>query len=210
MRLLLLPLAVACTGNAPTYQGLKMSDYFPTDGQRDAEYVNDDPDTVPFTLEVQKVEPTETVGTTEVVTFEWYNEDTGELMGAVKWGSSSQDSIQIFAYAVGTDDYTTFDTPVQLTDDSNYMNRGESVVTETNGFTFTSTFSDVQDCPTVWDASWSDCVHITLDDGDGDDMAGPIFVGEYWLVHRYGPAWMKLTGYADNWNLAHYDWEVDG
>ena len=52
-------------------------------------------------------------------------------------------------------------------------------------------------------------MHIRLDDGDGDDMAGPNFAGDYWLVQRYGPAWMHLTGYTEKWNLARYEWSGD-
>jgi hypothetical protein len=209
MRLLVpLLLAVGCTGGGSTYgyQGLKMSPYFPMDGERQAEYANEDVDNVPWKLEVEKVDETETSGSTEIVTWEQYRDDTAELVGAVKWSADSSDGIQIHAYAVGTDDFTVFDPPIAVSDNSDYMNRGDSVVTETGGMTFTSTFVEVVDCPVQWGLDWEDCVHMRIDDGDGDDTVGPIFAGDYWLVTRYGPAWMHTTGYDDKWNLAHYDW----
>jgi hypothetical protein len=53
-------------------------------------------------------------------------------------------------------------------------------------------------------------MHLKIDDGDGDDTIGPFFAGDYWLVTRYGPAWMKLTGDSGTWTLADYDWDTGG
>ena len=207
--LLSLALFVGCTGSSTDFPGTRMSDFFPMDGERQAEYVNEDHDNIPWQLAVAKVEPIERVDDEDVVTFEWSNYDSGELVGAVKWSSSSGNGIKIHAYADytgGSSDFITFDTPVLVTDDDDTMKRDESVVTETNGYTFTATLVGFEDCPVNWGLDWEDCAHITLDDGDGDDMVGPNFAGDYWLVQRYGPAWMHLTGYAEKWNLAHYDW----
>ena len=201
-----LALLAACVDNAPKFQGTKMSPFFPMDGERQAEYVNEDVDGTPWQLFVEKIEPVERVDEEDVVTFEWSRDDTAEIVGAVKWSSSSGKGIKIHAYAVGVDDFITFDTPVNVTDDDDLMLRGESVTTETNGYTFTATLVGFEDCPVQWGIEWEDCAHITLDDGDGDDAAGPIFSGDYWLVQRYGPAWMQLTGFEEKWNLAHYDW----
>lgn len=208
---MLLSLAVlsACNGDTTKFPGTKMSPYFPMDGARQAEYVNDDVEGTPWKLVVEKIEPVERVDEEEVVTFEWSRDDTGELVGAVKWSASSGDGIKIHAYAEGTGDFITFDTPVLVTDDDDTMMRDQEVVTETNGYTFTATYIGPEDCPVQWGVEWVDCLHISLDDGDGDDMAGPIFSGDYWLVQRYGPAWMHLTGYDEKWNLADYDWEGD-
>ncbi|MDP2314076.1 MAG: hypothetical protein Q8P41_14335 [Pseudomonadota bacterium] len=204
-----LVLLVACVDNKPNFPGTKMSPYFPMDGGRQAEYNNEDPTGVPWQLVVEKIEPVEMVDEEEVVTFEWSNHDTGEIVGAVKWSASSGDGIKIHAFSVGTGDFTTFDTPVLVSDDDDLMLRDDTVTTETNGYTFTATLVGFEDCTVDWGLDWEDCAHINLDDGDGDDTTGPIFAGDYWLVQRYGPAWMQLTGYEEKWNLAHYDWDAD-
>lgn len=201
-------LLVACTDGMQEFKGTKMSDYFPQDGERVAEYTNDDTTTYDWKLRIEKDDQTERVDEEEVVTWEWSREDTGDLLGSVKWSSTSNEGIKIHGYSVGTEEFTTFDTPVLVTDDDDYMNKNESVVTETNGYTFTSTLLGVESCPVLWGPDDWECVHIVLDDGDGDDTAGPIFAGEYWLVPRYGPAWMILTGYEEKWDLSFYEQEA--
>lgn len=191
-------------GDLDGFNGVRMSDYFPQDGLRDAEYINDDA-AVPFTLLVEKVSPVENVDGVEVVTWEWSRDDTGARLGAVKWSSVSGDGIHIHAWADGEGAFTTFDTPVAFTDDDDFMETGDSVATTTDGLTFSATFVGLEDCPVAWGMAWEDCAHVRLDDGDGDDATGPLFAGDYWLAPSWGPAWMAVTGYA-KWDLAHYDW----
>jgi hypothetical protein len=205
----LLTLLLACSGGDTTYKGTQMSEYFPYDGSRQAEYFNEDVDNVTWKMVVDKLEPTEMMGNYEVVTFEWSNYDNAEIVGAVKWSSGSGDGIHIHGFAEGTGEFVMFDPPIAFTDDSDYMQVGASVTTETGGYTFTSTYVGNESCPVQWGLDWEGCVHIRLDDGDGDDMAGPNFAGDYWLVQRYGPAWMHLTGYTEKWNLARYEWSGD-
>jgi hypothetical protein len=207
---LLLPLLVACDGGTTTYRGTQLSEYFPYDGTRSAEYINEDTENIGWKLVVDKLEPTSRQGDYELVTFEWSNFDDGSILGSVIWSSSNGDGIHIHGYSVGTDAPITFDPPIQFGDDDDYMSVGEEVVTETGGYTFTATYIGNEDCPVQWGLDWEGCLHMRLDDGDGDDMAGPIFAGDYWLVQRYGPAWMHLTGYTEKWNLARYDWSGDG
>lgn len=207
--LLSLALLSACTGTGgPDFPGIKMSPNFPMDGSRRAVYFNDAVED--WKLVIEKKEPPERVNEEDVVTFEWSRSDTEEIIGAVKWSSTSGEGIKIHGYAVGLEDFITFDPPVLVSDDDDKMLRGDSVTTETNnGYTFTSTYIGPEDCPVNWGNKWTDCVHIRLDDGDGDDMVGPIFAGDYWLVQRYGPAWMELSGYPGKWDLSDYDWSGD-
>lgn len=201
-------LLAACNGPEVGYTGTQMKDYFPMEGGREATYVNGDK-AIDWLLVMEKVNPTETVDQLELVTFEYYRDDTYELLGSVTWSNRSGEVlIHRWSGAGGTSE--TFDTPVAVTPSSGYMKAGESVTTETNGRTFTSTFVDVQDCPVQWGLDWEDCVHLEIDDGDGDPMAGPIFAGEYWLVTRYMFAWMLTTGYTEKWNLANYDYDTGG
>ena len=197
----------ACTGTTPTFDGTKMSDFFPQDGDRQAEYINEDSTNIAWKLVVEKIEPVEMIDEVEVVTWEWSRSDTGEVIGSVKWSSNSQDSIRIHGYEVtATGESVMFTTPIAIAPDDDDMLSGESVTTTTDGWTVTSTLVGKEDCSVNWGMDWEDCVHIRLDDGDGDDMVGLPFAGDYHLVQRYGPAWMHLTGYAEKWNLADYDW----
>ena len=206
-------LLLACTGGdglpEPKVEpgsGLRTDVFFPTDGTRRAEYVNAAPDEVPWLLVVEKLEPTELVGGVELVTFEWSRSDTEEVLGAVKW--AQDDGIAIYGWAEGTGAFVMFDPPIVLSD--NKMYRGDVIETVTGGYTFTSTYIGPEDCTVAWGLDWQDCPHFTLDDGDGDPMAGPLFAGDYWLVERYGPAWMHTTGYAGKWDLQEYDWDAGG
>lgn len=203
--LLSLATLVACTGlSGPGYKGTQMADYFPLDGDRTSTYYNADTN-VGFTLIVEKTFPTERVEGTEIVELEHSKEEDGAVLGAVKW--SSEDKILIHGWRSGTDAYTTFDTPVVVADE--YMLSGDVETTETNGATYTSTLVGFEACPVTWGVEWDDCAHIKLDDGDGDDSAGPMFAGDYWLVTRYGVAWMKTTGYGEKWDLSNHEYSED-
>jgi len=194
-----------CSGDAPTYDGISMLDFFPFDGARDAEYVNDDT-TVGWKMLAHMVPEPEVVDNREIATFE-YRKDDGTLLYAVKWSVRSHQPIQIEAWADGTGEFVTFDPPIAVADYA--MLTGESVTTETGGMTFTGTYVGPEDCTVIWGGlDWEDCAHIRLDDGDGDDMAGPKFAGDYWFVTRYGQAWARTTGYTQPWKLSDYDWDT--
>ena len=204
--MLLLSLA-ACDGNGVNYPGTTMTDYFPFDGGRDATYVNADTEGVPWHLVTHKVEPTEQFEGREIATFEYSKED-GTLLYSVKWSVESQQPIQIEGWADGTGEFTMFDPPLVVAEYQ--MHSDSSVTTETGGYSWTSTYYGPEDCPVLWGGlDWTDCAHIRIDDGDGDDNAGPKFAGDYMFVTRYGAAWMTTTGYQQ-WTLSDYDWDTGG
>lgn len=201
----ILLLLAACQPAQTGYKGTKISpDYFPLDGVREATYVNED-EAVTWQMSVEKSDLIEQgPDDEEIITFDYW-EVEGDLLASIKFSARSSDAIKIHAWSEGADgEYTTFDTPLLLTPDDGYMNRGEAVVTETNGYTFTSTFVETVNCPVMWGPQDWTCVHLTIDDGDGDDTAGPFFAGDWWLVTLYGPAWMQLTGDTGKWNLASF------
>ena len=201
----LLFILAGCTGEGPTYSGTSMTDFFPFDGGRDAEYVNDDT-TVAWHLLTHMVPETVVVDNRETATWE-YRMDDGTLLYAVKWSVRSNQPVQIEAWADGTGEFVTFDPPIVVA--NAFMLSNDSVTTETGGMTFTSTYIGPEDCTVIWGGlEWEDCAHIRIDDGDGDDMAGPKFAGDYWLVTRYGQAWATTTGYAQPWKLSDYDWDI--
>ena len=71
-----------CTGQGPIYDGTSMVGFFPFDGDRDAEYVNEDT-SIAWHLMVHKVPETTVVDNRETATFE-YSMDDGTLLYAVK------------------------------------------------------------------------------------------------------------------------------
>ena len=191
------------------FSGTQTSPYFPMDGDRTALYYNENPE-VAWTLHVEKQEPTQLVDGMEVVNFEYSNDTDGTILGIVQWSSTTGEGIKIHGYSEGTGDIVPFVPPINVSDPTDYMNRNDVVTTETDQGTFTSEFVGFENCPVQWGIDNWDCLNLVLDDGDGDASAGRFFVGSYWLVTRYGPAWMQLTGYDEKWNLADYDWSGEG
>jgi hypothetical protein len=205
----LITFLLACQPSTTTYNGISMSDFFPLDGSRAATYTNAD-STVPYKLGMNKVEPTSQADGREVVVLE-YGEDEGDtLFYSVGWSTQAGDAVQVHNYSVGAGELITFDPPLQVTDDDDTMRTGESIIFDTTGsdgtaWTVTSTYVEpVPECPTLYTDKWTDCIHIRIDDGDGDDTVGLPFAGDYTLVTGYGPAYMTVTGDADEWNLTKY------
>ncbi len=195
---------LACTGPQPGYDGTNMTNYFPIDGARESSFRNDDT-SIEWTLAMKTVQPVETIDGRRVVTYELTNDDTGEVLGAVKWSAS--DDVLIHAWRSGTDEWTEFDTPVVFAEES--MNLDETVETTTNGSTFTATRHEIATCDVVYGDSFDNCIRVTLDDGDGDDAAGPIFAGEYWLAGTYGVARMTTTGWSQAWSLSDHEYSAE-
>lgn len=205
----------ACTGSTTTYSGQSMSDFWPLDGSRAATYTNND-GTIPYKLAMEKVEPTHFVDDREIVTLE-YSEDEGDtLLYSVSWSTYVGDAVYVHAYSVGTGAQIEFDPPIPVTDDDDSMRTGDAVTAETTGsdgtsWTITSTYVEpIPECPTLYTDKWTDCIHVRIDDGDGDDAVGLPFAGDYTLVTGYGPAYMQLTGDADEWNLTQYTYVAEG
>ncbi len=205
-----LALLAGC-GGPPTdsWNGTVMADFFPSDGSRDAEYVNDDSTNVTWHMLTHEVQPVETASDTRVTYTLEYSKDDGTLLYAVKWSVRSNQPVRIEAYAEGTADFTVYDPPIDVVNAD--MVSGDAVTTTTGGTTFTGTYVGPEDCPVLWGGlSWTGCAHITIDDGDGDNTKGPLFAGDYWLVARYGEAWLQTTGFTQPWKLSDYNWDTGG
>lgn len=197
-----------CSGGGAAYNGTSMTEYFPFDGGRDGEFVNAD-STIGYHLLTHKVEPTELAEDgRETATFE-VSKDDGTLLYSVKWSVRSNEPVRIEAYSEGTADFTVYDPPIDVVDA--FMITGDTIESSTAGMNFTGTYLGPEDCPVLWGGlDWTDCAHINLDDGDGDTTTGPKFAGDYWLVARYGQAWMTLTGDTQPWQLSDYQWDTGG
>lgn len=205
MAMLPLLLVLACGGTAQThYTGTKITpDLFPLDGARWT-YVNRDP-MVGWAMTVEKVQPPETLDDGATVWTLEYAEEGGDALARVKWSAKGGSALRIHAWAPETGSFEVFEPPIALTPEDGYMERGETVATETGGLVFVATLLGTESCTTPWDldGDWT-CAHFALDDGDAADAAGTFFAGEYGLVEGYGVAWMRIGGWAQPWELADY------
>jgi hypothetical protein len=198
-------------GCEPTYdyQGYNMPDHFPLDGSKlEWEYASTDT-TIAGELVVEKVTAS-VQNDVEVVTLEHWLITEGEsedLAWQVLWSSDPVKGVQIHGYTDvinGTE--VNFDPPILFAEKNGIP--GDQLTTTTGGFTFTSTFEAVEGCETYWVPGWADenCLVINIDDGDDTPITNSIVVGTYWLVPRYGSAWLDLDAYDARWSLASHDW----
>ena len=198
----------ACGGSSYTYTGYRMHKQFPLDGDREWQYLNDAED-IQNPFRVEKIATPRIQDNLEIYTLEYYNEETGDIVRAVEWSSDSINGVLIHSYV----DYeaggeaVVLDPPIVFADDD--MAPGQFVVTETGGYTFTATLQSSEPCPNHYVPDWEDCLKLTLDDGDGDDSAGALVAGEYWLVPSFGTAWFRMTPDTDIWRLWKHDWEPE-
>lgn len=197
--LALVPLVAACDGAGPSYTGHNTWEYFPLDGERSWKYAMDD-DSAGYILEVEKVSTAEQGGT-QIATLEYRKEDTGDLLYSVQWSSDSAGGILIHGYEVQGGDSVDFDAPVQFADYR--MIGGDTVETQTNGMNFASTLVGLESCPNLWTTEEWECLHMSLDDGDGDDMAGPPFAGDWWIAGSWGASRFQPTGWNADWVLTN-------
>lgn len=208
-------LLIACepTGTQP-FAGTKMSDYFVFDGERTNEYNNEDV-AIDYKLVVQKKTQTTQVDDREVATMEYTNGNTGEVFGSVQWSVITSDSVLVHGYSLGaTGELITFDPPVAITDGDDAMRIGDTVETETtdsagNSFTYVSTLVEgVAECPSTANDDFTQCVHMTIDDGDGDANVGPLFTGDFILVAAWGAVYQTIPGWETEWELTDMDYSA--
>lgn len=191
-----LALLLACDGGESQYGGHNVYEYYPLDKERSWKYAMDD-DSAGYILEVEKVASVDQQGV-EVATLEYRKQDS-DLLYSVDWSSSSASGVLIYGYTVQGGDTVSFDTPVQFADYQ--MQAGDQVMTETNGMTFTATFQGIEECSNLWTSEVWDCAHVTLDDGDGDDMTGPPFAGDWWGAGSWNASRFQNTGWTADWVL---------
>lgn len=203
-------LALACeTASQPPFAGTKMSDYFGFDGERSSTFNNDDT-SITWQLVIEKKPQTESKDGREVVTMEYTNNATGEVLGSVQWSSVAGEDVQVHGYSLGATGLPiSFDPPISITDADDAMRTGdvvESDTTDSNGtaWHFISTYTaPVPECPTTAEKSFVKCVEFTIDDGVNDPATSPLFVGVSTYVAAYGPVYLFPPGYDTQWGLSH-------
>lgn len=208
---MLLLVMMACQQPAQTFDGVKMSDFWPVDGERSYTYQSVD-EAIDWQLRVEKKPETTQVEGREVSTFEV--SDGANVFGSYQQSTVAGDAVLIHGYSTGaTGEMITFDPPVAITDSSDRMRVNESVTTETDAsdgthYTFTSTYAgQVQSCPNIYTDKWTQCVNMVIDEGDDDPTTGPIFAGDYVLVTSYWVSTFAIPAPAGEWD-ATQEWQL--
>lgn len=200
---------VACTDSAPYYAGNNTYEYFPLDGQRTWTYVADTDAASPnvdYNMFVEKTGSQNRDGS-DVVTLEYRNQATNDLLYSIDWSSDSAGGIQVWAYSVQGGESVTFDEPVQFA--SYKMAVGDVAESQTNGKTFTSTLEAKDDCTNYWTENVWECLYLYVEDGDGDDNQGVPFAGTWAIAASWGATRFQPTGIAQDWVLATGWWSGD-
>ena len=203
-------LLIACNGNQiGEARGIKMSEYFPQDGERAAVWVNEDA-AVEWRLRAEKLPEPTIMNDVEVWTWEYFSRTDEDLekLYSVQWAAPAGDGVQIYGYGAGEEDITPFDPPIVVAPISDFLDTGEKIETQTGGTTWTVELTEVlATCEVQWGTlTWQSCAHITINDGEENDASDAGFAGEYWQVTQYGTAWFKPSGEENMWILLDYEW----
>ncbi len=211
---------IACTdgtGGTQQFAGIKMSDYFAFDGTRKSVFNNEDTTGIAWQLVVEKKALTEVVDGREISTLEYIRFDTGDVLGSVSWSSVSSEAVKVHSYSLGTTgEKLTFDPPVEITDADDAMRSGDVIETDTTdsggtSWHFTSTFVEsVSECPSTAQDDFVKCVRFTIDDGDGDALAGPLFTGEFIFVAAWGTVYQTIPTWSTEWELTDIEYVAEG
>jgi hypothetical protein len=199
---------VGCEPTPPTYNGFVMEDFFPFDGDRTWEFVNDDP-----TLSYHVIATLDPVfeaaenGAQHIYTInytiECFAEDPSCVTGdPFRVRAIRMSSDQSFGTLIHSVDFTdtgieTFDPKIELTGKNGKP--GDVWTTDTAGFTFASRFDHKADCDVPYTDQWTDCVTILVD-GDGTDNVANVEGG-----HPLFGEWTAVTGY----NVIQFQWRDD-
>ncbi|MBM4393284.1 MAG: hypothetical protein FJ090_19335 [Deltaproteobacteria bacterium] len=206
---------LACTGGGGyAYSGVPMSDYFPLDGERTWVFNNEDT-TITWQLRISKQLQTSQKDGREVVTLDYDNAETGELLGTVSWSVVKGDEVLVHDYSLGAEASVAFDPPVAITTTSDTMQVDEEVASDTkdsNGksWTFTGTYVEsYPECPTTYSDDFTKCAHFVVTTEDGGEGTTPLFVADMTLVSSLGPAFVTLPGWSTPWELSSFDFSAE-
>ena len=191
--LLLTAALMGCSGSSFQYAGHDVYKYYPLDGNRAWEYASVDED---WLLEVNKVSPTSTVDDVEVITLEYSIKDPYSLLYSVDWSSGSADGVMIHGYGIEGGESLSFETPIQFAEHE--MVSGEANTTDTDGYSFTSTFVAVETCYNHWTTDDWQCLHFEVTEASDANLP---FLGEYWIATRWGTSAMLSQGDENEWIL---------
>jgi len=97
---------------------------------------------------------------------------------------------------------TVFEPPLAIAAAEMFQN--DQMITQTAGFTWTSTLVSTEECPVVITGGIADqCLRLSISDGGmGETNAG--LVGEYWATAGYGIVAMDVASDEGRWELRDY------
>jgi hypothetical protein len=160
---------------------------------------------------VEKDPTSRIVDGVEIFTLRTYDKADLTELYRMEWSSESSGGVQVWSYVDSRESpdgaVLLFDPPLAVADAS--MEVGDQVKTTTGGYSFTSSFEGNVDCPNHWVTDAWECVHILLEDGDGDSNTGPAFAGDWYLAADWGPSRFVPTGFTQPWVLTRAEWSAD-
>ena len=205
-----------CTGGIGDpigFSGFTMTQFFSFDGERTWEFVNEDINIDYFLVgELSQESDVLEDGFTRKYTIN-YTKDCistangcveDEFVRSMQWSSNDTFGTFLHGYQLAGEDAVEFDPPVQVTPPN--MKREDSVSTDTDGTTWTSTFIQLEECPVQWAVDWDECARIELDDGDGDLETGSPVSGVYWVITGYNVVASEWPGEPGRWELLKHDY----
>tara|TARA_B100000530_G_scaffold325914_1_gene264151 strand:+ start:71 stop:724 length:654 start_codon:yes stop_codon:yes gene_type:complete len=208
MRVLLPLLAflptIGCGGAAYSYSGYWTADHFPIDDDWIWEYSNEGE---VFNILATTNDRTKD-GSTEIVTIDYTNKDTGSMLYMIKWSSDKDDGVLVHGYYVeeplaGQDDsdattgeWVKFSSPVELA--SRQMSPKDSITTTVDGITYESTFEAFDTCENEWVGEEWQCMRIVV--SSDAEFAAP-FEGTWNWASEWGTSSFQPTDSSFAWKL---------
>jgi hypothetical protein len=199
----LLMAMTACSDNAPVFKGTAMDGYFPFDGSERTWLMANTEVEVKHQLMGTMIRPDvpETYEGNDVHTIQWDRVCAPGVLDceegweySLKWAVDSVEGIMI----VGVDTVETgpvlWDSPLVVADA--YMIRGESVTSEADGETWTSTYAAVEPCPIEYVDTW-ECARMVMSTASGSHW----LEGVFHHVPSFNFASMEFTNGVGRWSL---------
>jgi len=182
-----------------------MSEAFPVGGNSSWEFLNANA-TVSYTLigSLAQDRTDESLYTIKYVKHCMAVDETcveGELVRSLTLSNDANNGVLIH----GTNDAgieTVYEPPLTMA--AAEMYQSDQMITQTAGFTWTSTLVATEECPVVITGGIAEqCVRISLSDGGmGETNSG--LVGEYWATAGYGIVAMDVASDEGRWELRDY------
>jgi hypothetical protein len=192
--------------------GIDITQFFPFDGDavQHWEFINRD-SAVSYKLVADQSPVIEESPDGQIYAVDWTIECVSAdpycvpgLTKTVKWRVTESRGVFLHGVSDGLGNTTNFTPPIQLAEAE--MNTDDTVQTVTNGATFTATYLGYETCPVRWAVDWGDdCIHINLDDGDGNPDTNGLVTGDYWAIIGFNVVAVQSQSDSDVWELSTFD-----
>ena len=125
----------------------------------------------------------------------------GQVLLKARISQSRSDGVHWWGYETPAGGVVQFTEPVLFSEDPWLV--GSSETTETDGYTWTTTFESIGDCAVQWNSNWDGCPHIVLEDGG----QGTPLAGTYQVQAGYAIVAMDFEDEDGVWELLNATWE---